>query len=181
MKCVETTSFYVYVNGSLFNNFKGQCGVQQGDPLSPYLFIIDMEYFSRLLKINTQQLGFHFHPKCQALGISHLGFTNDILLLYRCDMAFVSIILQQLSVFGETSGLAINTAKSSIFFARVLGEMKQAIPRFSKFTEGSFPFKYLGVPPSPHRLLTSQFYTLIHKLESVIQSWMEASLLCWST
>jgi hypothetical protein len=93
MKYVETTSFSVCVNGSLFGYFKGQCGVRQGDPLSPYLFIISMEYFSRLLKINTQQLGFHFHPKCQAFGISHLGFANDILLLYRCGMACVSIIL----------------------------------------------------------------------------------------
>jgi len=50
--------------------------------------------------------------------------------------------------------------------------MKQAILRFSKFTEGSFPFKYLGVPLSPHRLLASQFYPFIHKLESTIQSWM---------
>jgi hypothetical protein len=50
--------------------------------------------------------------------------------------------------------------------------MKQTILHFSKFTEGSFPFKYLGVPLSPHRLLASHFYPLIHKLESIIQSWM---------
>jgi hypothetical protein len=172
MKCVETTSFSVCVNGSLFGFFKGKCGVRQGDPLSPYLFIIGMEYFSRLLKINTQHPGFHFHPKCQALGINHLDFADDILLLYHCDMASVSIVLHQLNVFGETSGLEINTTKSSIFFAGVSGEMKQAILCFSKFTKGSFPFEYLGVPLNPHRLLASQFSTLIHKLELAIQSWM---------
>jgi hypothetical protein len=86
--------------------------------------IICMEYFSRLLKSNTQHSGFHFHPKCQALGISHLGFTDDIILLCRCDMVSVSTILQQLRVFGESSGLVINAAKSSIFFAGVTGDMK---------------------------------------------------------
>jgi hypothetical protein len=141
-----------------------------------------MEYFSRLLKINTQHSGFHFHPKCQALGISHFGFAEDILLLCRCDMVSVSIILHQLHVdmvsvsiilhqlhvFGEISGLVINAAKSSIFFAGVLGDMKQAILGLSQFTEGSFPFKYLGVPLSPHKLLASQFSPLIHKLELAI-------------
>jgi hypothetical protein len=168
MKCVETTSFSVCINGNLFGFFQGKCGVRQGDPLSPYLFIICMEYFSRLLKINTQHSGFHFHPKCQALGISHFGFAEDILLLCRCDMVSVSIILHQLHVFGEISGLVINAAKSSIFFAGVLGDMKQAILGLSQFTEGTFPFKYLGVPLSPHKLLTSQFSPLIHKLELAI-------------
>jgi hypothetical protein len=50
--------------------------------------------------------------------------------------------------------------------------MKQAILSLSQFTEGSFPFKYLGVPLSPHRLLASQFSPLIHRLESAIQNWM---------
>jgi hypothetical protein len=168
MKCVETTSFSVCINGNLFGFFQGKCGVRQGDPLSPYLFIICMEYFSRLLKINTQHSGFHFHPKCQALGISHFGFAEDILLLCRCDMVSVSIILHQLHVFGEISGLVINAAKSSIFFAGVLGDMKQAILGLSQFTEGTFPFKYLGVPLSPHKLLASQFSPLIHKLELAI-------------
>jgi hypothetical protein len=151
MKCVETTSFSVCINGNLFGFFPGKCGVRQGDLLSPYLFIICMEYFSRLLKSNTQLSGFNFHPKCQALGISHLGFADDILLLCRCDMASVNILLQQLQVFGESSGLVINAAKSSIFFAGVSEDMKQAILNLSQFTEGNFPFKYLGVPLSPHR------------------------------
>ena len=49
---------------------------------------------------------------------------------------------------------------------------KEAILQATNFKVGSFPFKYLGVPFSPQRLLASQFSPLLHKLESTIQCWM---------
>jgi len=50
--------------------------------------------------------------------------------------------------------------------------MKQLILSDTGFVEGSFRFRYLGVPLSPHGLLASQFSPLLHKLESAIQSWL---------
>ena len=172
MQCVETTSFSVAVNGNLYGFFKGQCGVRQGDPLSPYLFLACMEYISRMLNQSTQHTDFNFHPKCSALGVSHLAFADDVLLLCRCDMQSVSILNQQLLAFGRMPGLVINAAKSSIYFGGVGESVKLAILRLTGFLEGSFPFRYLGVPLSPHRLLASQFSPLLQKLESSIQSWM---------
>ena len=49
MACVESPAYSISVNGQLFGFFKGQSGIRQGDPLSPYLFIACMEYFSRML------------------------------------------------------------------------------------------------------------------------------------
>jgi hypothetical protein len=70
------------------------------------------------------------------------------------------------------SGLTINAAKSFIFFGGVGEDTKRAMLLHTGFAEGSFPFKYLGVPLSPHRLLASQYHPLLHKLESCIQSWL---------
>jgi hypothetical protein len=75
------------------------------------------------------------------------------------------------------SGLAINATKSSIFFAGIGNVAKQAILQHTGFSEGSFPFKYLGVLLSPHDLLVSQYFPLLHKLESCIQRWLEKHLL----
>jgi hypothetical protein len=44
--------------------------------------------------------------------------------------------------------------------------------RILAFWKAFFPFRYLGIPLSPHRLLASQFSPLLHKLESAIQGWM---------
>jgi hypothetical protein len=172
MKCVETTSFSVAVNGTLYGFFPGKSGVRQGDPLSPYLFILCMEYFSRMLKLASRNGDFHFHPKCNVHDICHLAFADDVLLLSRGDRHSVSTIFKQLILFGQTSGLTINAEKSSIYFGGVSDNMKRLILHDTGFREGGFPFKYLGVPLSPHRLLASQFSPLLQKLELAVQSWM---------
>jgi hypothetical protein len=81
MQCVETTSYSVAVNGSIYGFFPGMDDVRQGDPLSPYLFIACMEYLSRMLHIASLSPGFCFHPKCDSLGICHLAFADDVILL----------------------------------------------------------------------------------------------------
>jgi hypothetical protein len=136
--------------------------------LPPYLFIACMEYFSRMLNQSTQHTDFNFHPKCCALGVSHLAFIDDVLLLCRCDMQSVSILNQQPFAFGRMIGLDTNAAKSSIYFDGVGESVKLAILCLAGFSEGSFPFRYLGVPLSPHRLLASQFSPLLQKLKSSI-------------
>lgn len=57
--------------------------------------------------------------------------------------------------FGGMSGLVVNAAKSSIFFGGVGEHLKQAILLDTRFSEVTFPFKYIGEPLSPHRLLAS--------------------------
>nr|TKS08437.1 hypothetical protein D5086_0000103180 [Populus alba] len=51
MQCVSTTSYSIAINGDIHGFFQGHSGVRQGDPLSPYLFLCCMEYFSRMLKL----------------------------------------------------------------------------------------------------------------------------------
>jgi len=119
MRCVETTSFSVAINGDLYGFFPGRSGVRQGDPLSPYLFVVCMEYFSKMLNLASLSPDFRFHPKCGPFGIHHLAFADDVLLLCRGDRSSINILLQQLVLFGQTSGLQVNAEKSFIYFGGV--------------------------------------------------------------
>jgi len=172
MQCVSSASYSIAVNGDIHGFFSGRSGVRQGDPLSPYLFICCMENFSRMLALASQQEGFRFHPKCSVQGITHLAFADDVLLLSRGDSPSILCLLHQLTLFGRISGLDINPQKSFIFFLGVRSDNKQSILTLSGFREGHFPFTYLGVPLSPHRLLASQFSPLLQDLQSSVQGWI---------
>lgn len=79
--CVTTASFSVQVNGELASFFKSERGERQGCSLSPYLFVICMNVLSKLLDKTASTRQFGYHPKCQNLGLTHLSFADDIMVL----------------------------------------------------------------------------------------------------
>ena len=49
MSCVSTSSVSLLVNGGALDSFLPSRGIRQGDPLSPYLFILCMEVLGALI------------------------------------------------------------------------------------------------------------------------------------
>nr|GFB49387.1 RNA-directed DNA polymerase, eukaryota [Tanacetum cinerariifolium] len=71
----------VLVNGSPTIEFSFHCGLKQGDPLSPYLFILIMESlnmsFTRAIDEGVFK-GVHLH---ELTSISHLFYANDVMFI----------------------------------------------------------------------------------------------------
>ena len=78
MNCVCTISYRIKVNGDLSDDFKPERGLRQGDPLSPYLFLICAEGFSALLQRAEEEGKIRGVKVCQgAPSVSHLLFADD--------------------------------------------------------------------------------------------------------
>ncbi|GJX99144.1 reverse transcriptase domain-containing protein [Tanacetum coccineum] len=80
MKCVTVTSFSLRINGSLHGYFKGNRGLPQGDPMSPYLFTLVMEVLTLMLHRWARESDFTYHQYCSKLNIINLFFADDLFL-----------------------------------------------------------------------------------------------------
>lgn len=171
-ECVSTPSYSVIVNGEAVGFFKGEKGLRQGDPLSPYLFTIVMQVLSIILRKRIEEDGgFKFHRKCDIQKIAHLCFADDLFLFSHGDPWSVQILRDSLDEFGEASGLWPNESKSSMFFCNVPRDSRVIIKGIMKFEVGLLPVKYLGVPLISTRLWHADCVSLIDQVKSRIQSW----------
>ena len=174
--CITTPSFSVAVNGELAGFFASKRGLRQGDPLSPLLFIIVMEAFSRSLSVAAQGQGFEIHPKCEDVNLTHVCFADDIFLFAGGTSSSVQIIMDELYKFENFSRLQVNKQKSAIFLAGVNGDVKKDILNITGFSLGCLPMKYLGFPLISIRLSHCDCQPLLDKLLARIQAWTSRSL-----
>src|SRR6516165_3910674 len=174
--CLSSAHFSVDMNGELHGFFASSRGVWQGDPLSPYLFIMAMEGLSGLLQEATRTPGFQFHWRCQKLGISHLCFADDLMIFCHADGYSVDIVKSALDKFARFSGLVTNSWKSYVFLSGVDEAERQHLQSILGFQLGVLPVRYLGVPLLSTRLTYADCRPLFERILSRIRLWTSASL-----
>ena len=118
MKCVSSVSYKIKVNDSYTHRIIPQRGLRQGDPLSPYLFILSAEGFSALLQKAECQGKLEGIKICQeAPRVNHLFFADDSLILMRARPSDAQELAHILKIYERVSGQVINKDKSSIMFS----------------------------------------------------------------
>ncbi|GAA0169501.1 hypothetical protein LIER_23972 [Lithospermum erythrorhizon] len=122
--CDNCLIFHLF-NGSLHDLFSSFRGLREGDPLSPYLFIMVMEVFKALLLKNIEEGGFDYHP------------------FYSKSF---HVVKNTLNEFGGLDGLYPNIDKNCCFFVDTSNIEIVCLERIMKIPIGKLSVKYLGVP-----------------------------------
>ncbi|KAL6525382.1 hypothetical protein OROHE_015689 [Orobanche hederae] len=108
-ECISTASANVLVNGSPSVEFQLERGVRQGDPLSPFLFLIATEGLNLLMNRAVDR-GIIRPAKVGRDGvcISHLQYADDTIFIIDGAEENARSIRGVLKVFELLSGLAVN-------------------------------------------------------------------------
>ncbi|KAK5774763.1 hypothetical protein PVK06_042619 [Gossypium arboreum] len=93
MRCVCSVSYSVNLNGSSNEWFSPSRGLRQGDPLSPYLFLICAEGFSTLTK-EAEQKGVNEGSSIgrERFSINHLFFSDDCILFGDASVEWAKVV-----------------------------------------------------------------------------------------
>lgn len=99
MECITTPKFTLLIDGSTEGFFDPKRGLRQGDPMSPLLFVLCMDYLTRILSYIGELDEFKYFTGCRSLKLNHLSFVDDLLLFCKGEARSAYLLLQGLKLF----------------------------------------------------------------------------------
>jgi len=178
MACVSSVSYSVLINGQPFGHITPHRGLRQGDPLSPFLFVLCTEALIHILN-QAEKIGKISGIQFNGTGpsVNHLLFADDTLLICKASQLECAEIMHCLSQYGHISGQMINSEKSAITFgAKVNEETKQWIMNRSGIQTEGGTGKYLGLPECFQGSKQVLFGFIKEKLQSRLSGWYAKTL-----
>nr|GEV03585.1 RNA-directed DNA polymerase, eukaryota [Tanacetum cinerariifolium] len=161
----------ILVNGSSTFEFQFHCGLKQGDPLAPYLFILVMESlhlsFARVVEAGI----FKGLNLSNSLMVLHLFYADDAVFVREWSDSNLSCIMNVLHCFSLTSGLKINVHKSYLLWVGVSNAIIDVVAASLGCSIMKTPFNYLEVPVGGNMSNIKAWDDIIRKLKSRLSKW----------
>ena len=142
-------------------------GLCQGDPISPYLFLLVAETLQGMIRNCTAIR----HPTEDAMSCAVLQYADDTLIVFRANSAAATHLWEILDNFASITGLHINFSKSTLVPIHVEHPVLNSYVTILGYRKESFPQQYLGLPLSVNKLPVSAFSPYIHKADKYLGSW----------
>ncbi|CAN1178605.1 Transposon TX1 uncharacterized 149 kDa protein [Linum perenne] len=171
--CVRSVKFSILLNGCPTKSFTPSRGIRQGDPISPYLFILLTNALSHLIQKGMdggKLKGLKLNARCPTL--THILFADDTILFGDASVSEAIEITKMMKEYGQITGQEINFQKSSVTFSRNTPLALQNLIKDRLGFDRNPEFgKYLGVPSEWGRSKKDMVATMLTRMENLCQSW----------
>ncbi|GJV67006.1 RNA-directed DNA polymerase, eukaryota [Tanacetum coccineum] len=169
--CLKSAMGSILVNGSPTSEFQFHKGLKQGDPLSPFLFILIMESlhlsFSNVVNAGLFN-GIHIDS---SFSLSHLFYADDVIFVGKWELSNLSTIVNVLKWFHLASGLKINLLKSKLMGIGIPHNVVVSAARSIGCSVMHTPFNYLGVKVGASMSRICSWDDVVAKLSSRLSKW----------
>ena len=174
MMYVTTVSYSVLINGEPKEKITLTRGLRQGDPISPYLFLLYAEGLTAMLRrdereglINGISLSCRRAPR-----ISHLLFANDCIIFREASVREGNRVLKVLDDYERESGQKLNREKTLLFSSK---NTRREIQEEIKNSFGAQIIhkheRYLGLPTLVGRGKRKAFNGIKDQVGTKIAGW----------
>ena len=178
MQCASSVTYSVQINSKPRGQIVPTRGLHQGDPLSPYLFLLCADGLSALIKNAVSEGCMEGISVCRrGPSISHLFFADDSIIFYKASMEECDALQRILKVYELASRQQLNSAKTFLFFSsNIKTKIKNEIQaRFSAQVIKQHK-KYLRLPSLVGKNKRNTFKEIKEKLAEKLAGWKEKLL-----
>ncbi|KAJ0864335.1 putative RNA-directed DNA polymerase [Helianthus annuus] len=177
MATLQSARASVLVNGSPTREFDCSRGLRQGDPLSPFLFVIVMEALSGIMK-KAVSVGLFNGIKISNEGtsLSHLMYADDVIFIGDWSLSNIFNLRRVLRCYYLVSGLRVNLEKCSIFGFGVEDLEIQEMANLLRCKKGKLPFKHLGMLVGANMNLEKNWKSVIDIFKNRLSLWKAKTL-----
>ncbi|GKC48538.1 RNA-directed DNA polymerase, eukaryota [Tanacetum coccineum] len=174
--CLKSSRGSILVNGCPTDEFQFYKGLKQGDPLSPFLFILIMESlhlsFQRVVDVGLFK-GINLN---HSLCLSHMFYADDAIFMGQWSDGNITTLIHVLECFFHASGLKINLCKSKIMGVNVEGSyVNQAAVKLGCQVLNS-PFIYLGTKVGGTMSRVQAWQEVVEKVKTRLSKWKMKTL-----
>ena len=148
ISCISTTTIALLFNGRKLEAFQPSRGMRQGDPISPYLFLLCMEFLgAQITSMCERKRWDRMKASRNGLSFSHVFFADDLMLFAKANHKNCEAVIEVYDNFCNLASQKVNLGKSKILFSpNVSRRWKRYICRKMGMTATNNLGRYLGFP-----------------------------------